>query len=345
MRARLALVAFLVATAVTSPRSQAARGLEVYWVDVEGGAATLIVTPAGESILVDAGNPGGRDPGRIAKTAKERAHIERIDSLIVTHLHGDHFGGVAELATMLPIGTLYENGIDNAPAQERSQATLAAYRSAQVGRRVVVQPGDVIALKQAPGGPATKLRILGARQKFADSPAGKPNAAVCANATPKPVDETDNANSILMLFEQGPFRMFIGGDVTWNVEERLVCPNDRVGPVDVYQSVHHGLDLSNNPVLVRTLQPHVVVFNNGARKGLEKNAVETVRTTPSVEAIYQVHRGVREGAQNTADDRIANREEACAGEGISMTVAADGKSYELRVPSTGHRHTYKTRAN
>ena len=132
-------------------RSQSPKPLEVYWIDVEGGAATLIVTPAGESVLVDAGNPGGRDSGRIIKTAKESAHLERIDAVVVTHLHNDHFGGIAELSKVIPIGMLYENGIENAPATEQAQATIPAYRAASVGRRVVVQPGDKISLKQAAG--------------------------------------------------------------------------------------------------------------------------------------------------------------------------------------------------
>jgi hypothetical protein len=295
-------------------------------------------------VLVDAGNPGGRDPGRIAKTARDAAHLAKIDVLVVTHLHTDHFGGVAELSSMVPLGTLYENGIDNAPATERAQATVPAFRNAPVSRRVVAKPGDSIPLRNAPGAAPIRLEIIGARQTFAAPRSGGSNAAICSSAVKKPVDESDNANSISMVLTQGPFRMFLGGDTTWNVEERLVCPADRVGAVDVYQSVHHGLDLSNNPVLVRTLQPHVVIFNNGARKGNEPNAAATVAATPSVEAVYQMHRSVREGARNVPDDRIANREEACTGEGITMRVAPDGKSYEVSVPSTGHRANYEVRS-
>ena len=343
-RKRWVVASWLVfGLALTPARAQNARPLTVYWVDVEGGAATLIVTPAGESVLVDAGNPGGRDPGRIAKTAKDAAHLTRIDFVVVTHLHNDHFGGVAELASMVPLGTLYENGIDNAPATERAQATVPAFRTAAVSRRVVARPGDSIPLRQAPGAAPVALKIIGARQSFAPPLSRNANSSICSGAVKKPVDDSDNANSISMVLTHGSFRMFLGGDTTWNVEERLVCPEDRVGRVDVYQSVHHGLDLSNNPVLIRTLQPHVVIFNNGARKGNEPNAAATVAATPSVEAVYQLHRSVREGARNVADDRIANREEACTGEGITMTVAPDGKSYEVSVPSTGHRKTYKSK--
>lgn len=348
---RLPIIAFVAALGVgivviagTSAigRSQGLKPLAVYWIDAEGGGATLIVTPAGESVLVDAGNPGTRDAGRIVKVAKESAHLDHIDALVVTHLHTDHFGGVAELSKALPIGMLYENGIESAPASEQAQATVPAFRAASVGRRLVVQPGDRISLKQAPGAAPLSLRVLAARQDFGKPAGARPNQTNCQNLTQKPVDTSDNANSIVMLLEDGPFRMFLGGDLTWNLEQRLVCPNDSVGPVDVYQSVHHGLDLSNNPALVHTLQPHVVVFNNGVRKGFEKNAVATVTGTPSVEAVYQVHRSLRDGAVNTMDDRIANREEACTGEGIAMTVTPDGRSYTMTVPSTGHKKTYQT---
>jgi competence protein ComEC len=338
----LVLFAILVCGAPVG-QSQTMRPLEIYWIDVEGGAATLIVTPAGESVLVDAGNPGGRDSGRIIRTAKEMAHLDHIDALLVTHLHIDHFGGVAEIVPALPVRTLYENGIDAAPASERAQAAIPAFRSAVVGKRVVVQPGDRIQLKQTDGAAPVSLRVVAARQMLAPGGPARPNVANCRDMVQKPVDTSDNANSIVMLLEFGAFRMFLGGDTTWNVEEKLVCPDDRIGAVDVYQSVHHGLDLSNNPALVRTLQPHVVVFNNGTVKGNETNAAATIKATASVQAVYQMHRTLRPGAANTADERIANRDEACKGEGITMTVAPDGKSYTVTVPSTNHRQTYQTR--
>ena len=317
--------------------------LDVYWIDVEGGAATLIVTPAGESILVDAGNPGGRDVGRIHHVAKDVAGLARIDHLVVTHYHVDHFGGVAELTALMPVLALYENGIDSAPDQERGDPRLEAYRKAPVGRRLIVQPGMEISLRGAKGAERPRLRFLGGRQRFVTSKSAKRNEGVCQDLTEKDADTSDNANSVVLVLEHGGFRFFDAGDLTWNVEGRLVCPVDRVGTMDVYQSTHHGLDRSNNPVIVRTLQPTVVVFNNGPKKGADPDAMAAVRSASSVKAVYQVHRNVREGAPNTIDSRIANREEACAGEFVKMSVAPDGESYVLTVPSTGYTEAYKTR--
>src|SRR5438309_5122048 len=86
------------------------RGLAIHFIDTEGGAATLIVTPAGESVLIDCGNPGTRDAERIAKTA-EAIGLKAIDHLIITHWHLDHYGGVGRLSKMLPIHHYYDYGI------------------------------------------------------------------------------------------------------------------------------------------------------------------------------------------------------------------------------------------
>ena len=317
--------------------------LEVYWVDVEGGAATLIVTPAGESILVDAGFPGGRDAGRIHKVATEVAGLRKIDHLVVTHYHLDHFGGVAELADLMPVGVLYEHGLDSAPNQERSDPRLEPFQKAKVGRRVVVRPGDEIVLAQVMGVASVRFRFLAASQKIAAADGAKPNAAVCGEAREKEADPSDNANSLAMMLEQGPFRLFDGGDLTWNVEARLVCPADHVGKVDVLQSSHHGADSSNNPVLVKTLAPTVVVVNNGPTKGGERESLATFASTPSVKATYELHRNVGEGALNTAPERIGNLEETCAGEHIELSVEPSGKGYTVSVPRTRHRRSFEVK--
>jgi competence protein ComEC len=172
------------------------------------------------------------------------------------------------------------------------------------------------------------------------------NDALCAEAKDKGPDASDNRNSVVLLLEHGPFRFFDGGDLTWQNEATLVCPLDRVGPVDVYQTNHHGLSSSNNPVLVRTLDPIVTVMNNGPRKGSHPETFVTLKALPRQQALYQVHRNVREGVgeTNTEDAAlIANRDESCKGESVYLSVAPDGRNYTVRVPSTGHERTYETR--
>ena len=320
---------------------EADKRLDIYWVDVEGGAATLIVTPAGESILIDTGNPGLRDPGRIVKVATAVAKIRRIDHLIITHYHRDHYGGAETLATMLPIGTVYDNGMfDQMPDNPGK-----AYFEFACETRKVIQPGDTLTLKQAEGAAAVKFQCLGRRQSFVDSSVA--NETNCAAHRPKERDGSDNANSVVMLLEFGPFRFFDGGDLTWNQEMNLVCPNNPIGEVDVYQVTHHGLDSSNNPVIVRSLQPRVAIMNNGTRKGCAPAVFETLTATKSIEAIYQVHKNLRpDGAVNNApEDFIANRgdSKSCRGNFIQLSVTPNGKKYSVHIPAHGHKQEYVTK--
>ena len=123
--------------------------LKVYWIDVEGGAATLVITPAGESILIDTGNPGARDSRRINTLAREEAGISKIDHLVVTHFDRDHFGGAADLSKLIPIGTLYDQGVR---PQDRERVG-EAYLSFECETRLVLTPGDELPLKQNQKGP------------------------------------------------------------------------------------------------------------------------------------------------------------------------------------------------
>jgi hypothetical protein len=137
------------------------------------------------------------------------------------------------------------------------------------------------------------------------------------------------------------FRQFLDtGDLTWNREFDLVCPVNRVGVVDVFQVSQHGLDVSNNPVLIRSIEPSVAVLDNGATKGCTPLAFAALKETPSIEAIYQVHKNPREdGATvNTADEFIAKLAVDCHGEFLKMSVAPDGKSYTMLIASSEHSH-------
>lgn len=308
--------------------------LDVIWSDVEGGAATLIVTPSGESVLIDAGNPGGRDSQRIYKAATE-AGLKRIDHLITTHLHIDHFGGAAELAKLIPIGTVWDNGIPDTDPDGRNDAAwplkIKAYREMAAEKREVIKPGVRLLLKQRDGAPQMTIHCIGAKQKFID--AGNAAETDCSSGNEKEKDTSDNANSVVTLVEFGTFQLFVGGDLSWNVEKNLVCPKNLVGEVDVYQVTHHGLDVSNNPLVLKALKPTVTVMSNGTTKGCGAETVATLKSVSSVQAMYQIHRNLRQDSQNnTSAEFIANLEKDCQGVPIQLSVAADAANYTVSIP-------------
>ena len=331
---------------------QAEKTLDIYWVDVEGGAATLMVTPAGQSILIDTGNPGTRDAGRIHEVATKQAGLKKIDFLITTHFHGDHFGGAAPLSQLMPIGYVYDNGIPvRNPDRNRQDPAfilkVRPYKNMKVEGRKVVKPGDRLPLKQEAGVEKVNLTFVVAARQFIDPPANVKKNPLAGSVPPMKEDLSDNANSVASLITLGGFRFLDCGDLTWNMEAKLVEPVNRVGTVDVYQVNHHGLASSNNPVLIKSVAPTVSVMNNGHRKGCSPSAFAALTSTKSIQAMYQVHKNLREDGDknNTADEFIANLGEPrdCEALALKLSVKADGKSYTLFNPRNKHQRTFKTR--
>lgn len=344
--ARLAFVLVVLSMGLTPvAAADPARGLDIVYVDVEGGAATLLVTPTGESVLIDCGNPGSRDADRIHKAAQTLG-LKQIDHLLVTHWHVDHYGGVGRLSQLLPVGRYYHRGIPATLDEDKRNfpQLIQDYQKAAQGKHQVLKPGDTVPLKQPAGGPELKLLCLCSSGEVLPDKPGAPENPVAKEHKPAPEDKSDNARSLGILLSYGDFRFLDLGDLTHNIEYKLVHPTDKIGRVDVYQVTHHGLEVSNNPVLIQTVQPRVAVFNNGARKGGHPRVTSTLRRVPDIQAIYQLHRNVTVGAQeNTDPEFIANPDEKCQGESIKLSVAPDSRTYSVTVGSRGKPRQYETR--
>lgn len=335
---------FVITAAALIFAQQAKRALEIYYIDVEGGAATLIVTPAKESILVDTGWPGfdGRDAKRIQKAMKA-AGIDKIDHLVTTHYHVDHYGGLPELAKVVKIGKFYDHGPMSSLEDDKDFATrYAAYQSVTGGKSITLNPGDSIELKKASGAPPLSLQCLAARtETVVAKKSGKPNPA-CTGAALMPEDTSDNARSIVLLLHYGAFDFLDSGDLTWNIEQRLVCPENLIGDVDLYQVAHHGMNISNNPVLLQSIKPEAAVMNNGPRKGGHPDTVKRLKEVPTIKDIWQLHRNVSSTAeQNAPADFIANLEEQNdEAHMIRVSVDAANRTFTVTNDRNGKRKTY-----
>jgi competence protein ComEC len=302
------------------------RTLDIYWIDVEGGAATLIVAPSGESLLADTGFPGNgdRDAKRIAAAAVA-AGLTRIDNLVITHFHGDHVGGLAALSKMIPIRKIYDHGESIEKSQEKGATLWQDYLAAAGNRRTVVKPGDKIPLA------GVDITVVSANGEVISKPINKGFVnKLCDGAERKPTDNTENSRSTGFLLTYGKFTFLDVGDLTWDREMMLACPVNKVGEISLLQATHHGFSngQSGAPALIWSLKPQVVVVNNGARKGFSNGGYETLAKIPGIEGIWQGHKSaMNDAAHNTADDMIANLDEGAADKGnsIKASVSKDGK--------------------
>lgn len=300
-----------------------ARPLQVFFIDVEGGQATLIVAPSGQSILIDTGWRGfdGRDAERIVQAAKA-AKIKQLDYVLITHYHRDHVGGVPQLADRMKIGTF----VDHGPNMEDAKVVKEDYADyvktlGKATQHLVVKPGDTIPIKDL------NIRVLTAAGEVLSAPlpgAGQPNP-YCAASGKKEDDPSENARSLGVLITHGNFRMIDLGDLTWNKELALMCPNNPIGTVDVYLTSHHGLNQSGSPALVKALHPRVAIMNNGARKGGDPDAWQIVKDSPDLEDLWQLHYAMAGGKEhNSPDTFIANVDEFCEGKYLELTADSNG---------------------
>ncbi len=300
----------------------AQKPLQIFFIDVEGGQATLFVTPAGQSLLIDTGwgYNAYRDANRIVKAAK-LAKIKKIDYVLITHYHADHVGGVPQLVLKIPVGAF----IDHGPNRETTNAgnhLYSEYQAAIAGsNHILARPGEQLPIK------GINAVVVSADGNLIDQPlpgAGQPNQ-FCSGVEQKATDPTENARSVGTVITFGELRIVDLGDLTWNKELELVCPNNKLGKADLLVVSHHGIDLSNSPALVHVLQARVAVFDNGSKKGAAPSAWDVVKSSPGIEDIWQLHFADAGGKEHNATDPfIANVEEADTGYYLKVTATPDG---------------------
>ncbi len=329
----------------------AARGLEIYFIDVDGGAATLVVTPEGKSVLIDTGWPGrdDRDPKRIAHVLKDVAKLETLDHVVTSHWHMDHFGGVEGLGKLVKIGHFWDrglpedkiDGLDFPDGPKVDDPLGVAYRKASEGKRTALKVGDTLPL-----GDSVSARVLTSGGKVLGEGASgdvAPNPACESAPADQPVDDSDNARSLTILFKLGEFGFLDCGDLTWNIEKKLVCPTNRIGQVDLFQVTHHGMDISNHPTLLKTIEPTVAVMDNGPRKGGAPATVTRLKALPSLKALYALHKNASTGPDDNADPALTANRDPKGGEFIKVSVAPDGKSYVVTIGEKGEPARFTTK--
>src|SRR5215510_6019649 len=279
MRRRI-FILLLVPFMFLHAQTRNGKTLDIYVIDVEGGNATLLVSPQGESLLIDTGNIGAaapRDADRIIAAAKD-AKLQQIDHLVTTHWHGDHFGGMAELAKRIPIRDFIDHGANAQPAAATDAFLKDIYPQLySKAKHTVAKPGDKIGLS---GLNAVVVTSAGETIKTPLPGAGKPNP-YCAQYKPGQ-NNAEDPQSVGTYITFGKFRTAHFGDLTMNKEFELMCPNNRVGTVDVLLGLHHGQSTSNSEVIVHALRPRVAIMNNGTRKGGEPDVMKTVFSSPGL---------------------------------------------------------------
>jgi len=337
---------------LTLAAAQAARtdALRIYVVDVEGGGATLVISPGGQSMLIDSGSPGAaaeRDSQRIAD-AMHAAGLTKINYLFITHYDGDHVGGAPAANAVAHFDRFFDHGeMDRKWEQNRGiEERYRAYLDIAAGKRTIVKAGDTIPFA---GAQVDVVASQGAVIAKAINHGGASNP-FCAGAEVKEPNKTENSQSAGVLISYKGFSFLDVGDLTWDKEMALACPVNKLGRVSLLLATHHGFfnDQSGAPALLWAIQPQVVIANNGPRKGMAENAYERIQKVNGIEGLWQSHLALaNDKTHNTADEMIANLEPSaeCKGNWIRVDAQPGGgftvtngrnqatKTYRARRPS------------
>lgn len=321
----LLCVSVCVLVLVAGVCAQDGGALQIYFVDVEGGQATLFVTPEKESLLIDTGWPGNesRDADRIVAAAK-RAGVSKIDYVLITHFHEDHVGGAPQLAAKIAIGTFIDHGENRESTDAPTVQVWQAYQQLLSGgkyKRISAKPGEKLPIR---GVSATVVSADGAVLGAPLPGAGDENAN-CKNAEPVPADKTENVRSLGTLMTFGKLRILDLGDLTKDKEMELMCPKNKLGKIDIYIVSHHGWNQSSSPAFVYGLAPRVAIMDNGAKKGGTPSVWDIIEKSPGLENLWQLHYSEEGGAaHNVPAEFIANPDGPDAGNYLELTARRDG---------------------
>jgi len=333
----LAITLFLLFPALL----HAAKTLDMYVIDTEGGKALLIVSPSGQSMLVDTGFPGNneRDTNRIMEAVRA-AGVKKLDFLVVTHYDLDHVNNVPATAAKIPVATFVDHGPPIVEDPITAKAVAAYLDVAAKAKRIIVKPGDRIPLKGV-----DVLVVTSATQeiKTAVKGGGAANPACAgspARAANDRVDKAENAASVGLLYTFGKFRVLDLADLVWNEEIELMCPNNPIGTVDLLMVSHHGNDLSNSPALIHAVRPKVTIMNNGARKTGAPAVLKTIRSSPGLDAAYQLHWSENAPGDNPPEEWIANLRDSPDGKWIKVSAGKNG-TFTVTNGRTGGSKTFR----
>jgi beta-lactamase superfamily II metal-dependent hydrolase len=271
----------------------AAKLVEIYVIDVEGGKADLIVAPDGQTALIDTGGGGSaaavqRDVDRIMEVAGI-AGVTKLDYLLTTHYHVDHVGGLQELVKRLPVTTYLDHG---PTAEEREQVAgfQAAYAQLHAAaRHQVLKVGDRIPI------PGMDWRVVTSDGEVQKTPVPGAQGAGpnphCAGVTRSTLSNggEENARSVGSLITIGAFRLVDFGDLTGEREFDLMCPNNPIGTVDLFMASNHGTNNANMPFFIHSLAPRVSIAQNNPGKGASLQYLQALYSTPGFEDVWLVH--------------------------------------------------------
>jgi len=335
--AAMALLAPL--SLVHAQQAPQTKPLDIYFLDTEGGQATLFVSPSGQSMLVDtgfAGNQGApaaeanaagvtRDADRIMAVLK-LANVNVLDYVVITHFHGDHAGNAAELAHRIPIRHFVDHGPYTVEMNAGRDAAFLSYLPVREhAHAITAKPGDRIPVDGLDVQVVSSAGEVIAKPMAGAPGAGAPNP-LCRDAKLKEQDATpENFESVGIVVRYGSFRLVDLGDLTWNQEHALACPNNLIGTVTVFHTTRHGDAHSGAPQFMYAIRARVAVMNNGERKGGSPEYWQAVHDAPGLQDFWQIHRSAAGGAEhNSPEQFLANLNEIDHGHYLKMSVRADG---------------------